>query len=212
MCCGVCVCVCVCARVCVCVRVRVCVSVCVCVCACVCARVWVLCVCVHVCVYVCVWCVCVLWFVVCVCVCVCVCVVCVWCVCVCRSCRAEGSRCFLISSSKECIEKEKINMYKEKMVEEAIIQLQSDPTTVSNKVLHFHRMFYTLVHLCCVTSARTCVCVCVQVDTLQKKDKALRDHISASPEKPKTQGSYELLCSKCKRFACMSDDIRVVLV
>lgn len=96
--------------------------------------------------------------------------------------RAEGSRCFLISSSKECIEKEKINMYKEKMVEEAIIQLQSDPTTVSNKV-----------------------------DTLQKKDKALRDHISASPEKPKTQGSYELLCSKCKRFACMSDDIRVVL-
>ncbi|KAF4096228.1 probable ATP-dependent RNA helicase DDX58 [Onychostoma macrolepis] len=96
--------------------------------------------------------------------------------------RAEGSRCFLISSSKECIEKEKINMYKEKMVEEAIIQLQSDPTNLSNKV-----------------------------DTLQKKDKALRDHISASPEKPKTQGSYELLCYKCKRFACMSDDIRVVL-
>uniref|UniRef100_A0A9J8B4C1 RNA helicase n=1 Tax=Cyprinus carpio carpio TaxID=630221 RepID=A0A9J8B4C1_CYPCA len=96
--------------------------------------------------------------------------------------RAEGSRCFLISSNKERIAKEKINMFKEKMVEEAIVQLQSRPADLSNKVLHFHRM----------------------------EDKARRDHISSSPEKPKTQGSYELLCSKCKKFACMSDDIRVV--
>uniref|UniRef100_A0A8C1XKY8 Activating signal cointegrator 1 complex subunit 3 n=1 Tax=Cyprinus carpio TaxID=7962 RepID=A0A8C1XKY8_CYPCA len=81
--------------------------------------------------------------------------------------RAEGSRCFLISSNKERIAKEKINMFKEKMVEEAIVQLQSRPADLSNKVL-------------------------------------------SSPEKPKTQGSYELLCSKCKKFACMSDDIRVV--
>ncbi|RXN08417.1 putative ATP-dependent RNA helicase DDX58 [Labeo rohita] len=95
--------------------------------------------------------------------------------------RAEGSRCFLISSSKERIEKERINMFKEKIVEEAIIHLQSNPTSLSNKV-----------------------------DVLQKDDKTRRDHISASPEKPKTQGSYELLCSKCKRFACMSDNIRVV--
>ncbi|KAL0149963.1 hypothetical protein M9458_054622, partial [Cirrhinus mrigala] len=89
------------------------------------------------------------------------------------------SRCFLISSNKECIEKERTNMCKEKIVEEAIIQLQSNPTSISNKV-----------------------------DMLQKDDKFRRDYISASPEKPKTQGSYELLCSKCKRFACMSDDIR----
>ncbi|KTF86071.1 hypothetical protein cypCar_00039028 [Cyprinus carpio] len=96
--------------------------------------------------------------------------------------RAEGSRCFLISSSEECIEKEKLNMFKEKMVEEAIEQLQKHPD-ISN-----------------------------QVDKLQKDDKTRRDLISASHEKPKTQGSYELLCSKCKRFACMSDDIRVVQV
>ncbi|XP_016111880.1 antiviral innate immune response receptor RIG-I, partial [Sinocyclocheilus grahami] len=96
--------------------------------------------------------------------------------------RMEGSRCFLISSNKDRIAKEKINMFKEKMVEEAIEQLQSRPADLSNKV-----------------------------DMLQREDKARRDHISASPEKPKTQGSYELLCSKCKRFACMSDDIRVVL-
>lgn len=95
--------------------------------------------------------------------------------------RAEGSRCFLISSNKERIAKEKINMFKEKMVEEAIVQLQSRPADLSNKV-----------------------------DMLQREDKARRDHISSSPEKPKTQGSYELLCSKCKKFACMSDDIRVV--
>uniref|UniRef100_A0A673GRJ2 RNA helicase n=1 Tax=Sinocyclocheilus rhinocerous TaxID=307959 RepID=A0A673GRJ2_9TELE len=97
--------------------------------------------------------------------------------------RMEGSRCFLISSNKDRIAKEKINMFKEKMVEEAIEQLQSRPADLSNKV-----------------------------DMLQREDKARRDHISASPEKPKTQGSYELLCSKCKRFACMSDDIRVVLL
>ncbi|XP_016359901.1 probable ATP-dependent RNA helicase DDX58 [Sinocyclocheilus anshuiensis] len=96
--------------------------------------------------------------------------------------RMEGSRCFLISSNKDRIAKEKINMFKEKMVEQAIEQLQSRPADLSNKV-----------------------------DMLQREDKARRDHISASPEKPKTQGSYELLCSKCKRFACMSDDIRVVL-
>ncbi|XP_052396462.1 antiviral innate immune response receptor RIG-I-like [Carassius gibelio] len=95
--------------------------------------------------------------------------------------RAEGSRCFLISSNKERIAKEKINMFKEKMVEEAIEQLQSRPADLRNKV-----------------------------DMFQREDKARRDHISASPEKPKTQGSYELLCCKCKRFACRSDDIRVV--
>uniref|UniRef100_A0A673GSD3 RNA helicase n=1 Tax=Sinocyclocheilus rhinocerous TaxID=307959 RepID=A0A673GSD3_9TELE len=89
--------------------------------------------------------------------------------------RMEGSRCFLISSNKDRIAKEKINMFKEKMVEEAIEQLQSRPADLSNKV-----------------------------DMLQREDKARRDHISASPEKPKTQGSYELLCSKCKRFACMT--------
>ncbi|XP_059384553.1 antiviral innate immune response receptor RIG-I-like isoform X2 [Carassius carassius] len=94
--------------------------------------------------------------------------------------RAEGSRCFLISSSKECIEKEKLNMFKEKIVEEAIEQLQKRPD-LSN-----------------------------QVDKLQRDDKTRRDQIGACSEKPKTKGSYELLCSKCKRFACMSDDIRVV--
>lgn len=95
--------------------------------------------------------------------------------------RAQGSRCFLISSSQERIQKEKINMIKEKIVEEAIGELQSHPAELSNKV-----------------------------DVLQREEKARRDHISASPDKPKTQGSYQLLCGKCKKFACLSDNLRVV--
>ncbi|XP_056092574.1 probable ATP-dependent RNA helicase DDX58 [Rhinichthys klamathensis goyatoka] len=94
--------------------------------------------------------------------------------------RAQGSRCFLISSNKDRIMKEKINMFKEKIVEEAIVELQS-----------LHDLSY-------------------KVDRLQREDKARRDHVSASPEKPKNQGSYRLLCGKCKKFACLSDDLRVV--
>ncbi|KAK7132848.1 hypothetical protein R3I93_019176 [Phoxinus phoxinus] len=93
--------------------------------------------------------------------------------------RAEGSRCFLISSCKDRIMKEKINMMKEKIVEQAIVELQR--TDLSHKV-----------------------------DMLQREDKAQRDLISASPKKPKKQGSYRLLCGKCKKFACLSDDLRVV--
>ncbi|XP_067301547.1 probable ATP-dependent RNA helicase DDX58 [Pseudorasbora parva] len=95
--------------------------------------------------------------------------------------RAQGSRCFLISSSKDRIMKEKINMIKEKIVEEAIVELQSHPAELSNKV-----------------------------DVLQREEKARRDRVGASPEKPKTQGSYRLVCGKCKKFACLTDNLRVV--
>ncbi|XP_065131729.1 antiviral innate immune response receptor RIG-I [Paramisgurnus dabryanus] len=95
--------------------------------------------------------------------------------------RAQGSRCFLISSCKERIEKEKLNMFKEQMVEKAVTRLQSSPDELSHKV-----------------------------DMLQKEDKVRRDHIRSSPDKPKTQASYHLLCAKCKTFACSSDDLRVV--
>ncbi|CAM4674469.1 unnamed protein product [Leuciscus chuanchicus] len=94
--------------------------------------------------------------------------------------RAQGSRCFLISSNKDRIMKERMNMQKEKIVEEAIVELQSRPD------------------------------LSYKVDRLQRDDKARRDHVSASPEKPKKQGSYRLLCGKCKKFACLSDSLRVV--
>lgn len=95
--------------------------------------------------------------------------------------RAQGSRCFLISSSAERIEKEKMNMMKERLVEAAIVALQSRHADLSFKV-----------------------------DMLQKDDKARRDFLSASPDKPKTQDSFKLLCAKCKVFACQSHDLRVV--
>lgn len=95
--------------------------------------------------------------------------------------RAQDSRCYLISSCKERIEKEKLNMSKEKMVEEAVTRLQSIPVDLISKV-----------------------------DMLQREDKVRRDHIRSSPDKPKTQASYELLCGKCKTFACLSDDLRVI--
>lgn len=47
---------------------------------------------------------------------------------------------------------------------------------------------------------------------LQREDKVRRDHIRSSPDRPKAQASYELLCGKCKTFACLSEDLRVVQV
>ncbi|XP_072552312.1 antiviral innate immune response receptor RIG-I [Salminus brasiliensis] len=95
--------------------------------------------------------------------------------------RAEGSRCFLISSRKERIEKEKQNMEREKIVEKAIVSLQTSPKELQAKVNFF-----------------------------QKEDKARRDFVNLSPEKPRTVGSYKLLCAKCEAFACFSGDLRVL--
>uniref|UniRef100_A0A3B4C3T9 RNA helicase n=1 Tax=Pygocentrus nattereri TaxID=42514 RepID=A0A3B4C3T9_PYGNA len=95
--------------------------------------------------------------------------------------RAAGSRCFLISSRKERIEKEKQNMQREKIVEKAIASLQSSPEKLQAKV-----------------------------DLFQKNDKIKRHYMSLSPEKPRAVGSYKLLCAKCEMFACFSHDLRVL--
>ncbi|XP_036447793.1 probable ATP-dependent RNA helicase DDX58 [Colossoma macropomum] len=95
--------------------------------------------------------------------------------------RAAGSRCFLISSRKERIEKERQNMQREKIVEKAIASLQTSPEKLQAKVNLF-----------------------------QKTDKIKRDYMSLSPEKPRTVGSYKLLCAKCEKFACFSHDLRVL--
>ncbi|XP_030629349.1 antiviral innate immune response receptor RIG-I [Chanos chanos] len=95
--------------------------------------------------------------------------------------RAQGSRCFLISSRKERIDKEKLNMEREKLVEKAIKCLQASPENLHAKV-----------------------------DLFQREEKARRDLEKLSPGKPRTKGSYELLCCKCKKFACLNDDLRVL--
>ncbi|XP_060793792.1 probable ATP-dependent RNA helicase DDX58 isoform X2 [Neoarius graeffei] len=95
--------------------------------------------------------------------------------------RAQGSRCFLISSRQERIDKEKLNMEREKLVEVAIKKLQNSPDDL-----------------------------CAKVDRFQKEDVARRAHMNLSVEKTRTEGSYQLLCGRCKKFACFSDDLRVL--
>ncbi|KAI5096188.1 putative ATP-dependent RNA helicase DDX58, partial [Silurus meridionalis] len=95
--------------------------------------------------------------------------------------RAHGSRCFLISSKQERIDKEKLNMEREELVEAAIKNLQCSPEILRAKV-----------------------------DRFQKEDVARRSYVNLSGEKTLTEGSYELLCGKCKKFGCFSDDLRVL--
>nr|WEG21295.1 RIG-I [Anguilla anguilla] len=94
--------------------------------------------------------------------------------------RAKGSKCFLISDRKERIEKEKLNILREKIVEKAIANLRQSKESMQAKI-----------------------------DTFQREDKRIRDHANSMPERPRTNGNFELLCAKCKRFACFSDDLRV---
>lgn len=62
------------------------------------------------------------------------------CVCCVGRGRAQDSRCYLISSCKERIEKEQMNMSKEKMVEKAVTRLQSNLNDLSRKVLLLHHI------------------------------------------------------------------------
>ncbi|KAJ8403691.1 hypothetical protein AAFF_G00350170 [Aldrovandia affinis] len=96
--------------------------------------------------------------------------------------RAEGSKCFFISDKKERVEKEFANMHHEKIVDKAVANLQ-----ISRK--------YMLA----------------KIDNFQKEDKMVRDHAKSMPERPRTDGSFELLCGKCKISACFTDDLRVAL-
>ncbi|TRY64497.1 hypothetical protein DNTS_009409 [Danionella cerebrum] len=77
--------------------------------------------------------------------------------------------------------REKLNLLKESMVEKAVTDLQSNPVQLQRVV-----------------------------ERLQRGDKQLRDFHSCSPKKPKTEESFQLLCGKCKKFACLSDNLRVI--
>ncbi|XP_074057994.1 LOW QUALITY PROTEIN: antiviral innate immune response receptor RIG-I [Macrotis lagotis] len=97
--------------------------------------------------------------------------------------RAKGSKCFLLSSKEEVIEKEQINIYKEKMMNDAIEELQTWNEELFIKKLNIHH--------------------------LQLQEKAVRDNKIV--HKPQLEESNKkLLCGKCKVFACYATDIRVV--
>ncbi|XP_015270024.1 PREDICTED: probable ATP-dependent RNA helicase DDX58 [Gekko japonicus] len=96
--------------------------------------------------------------------------------------RAKDSKCILVTSKSERAETEKNNMLKEKMMNKAIGNLQKwDEATLAQKIND------------------------LQMKQKQKQDSKKKE----SPQKPKA-GSQKLLCRKCKRLACVSEDIRVI--
>ncbi|XP_018594053.2 antiviral innate immune response receptor RIG-I isoform X2 [Scleropages formosus] len=95
--------------------------------------------------------------------------------------RAEGSKCIFVSSKTEWVEKEKLNMHQEKIVDEAVANLQQSKDLMLTKIAVF-----------------------------QKEDKAKRDYIKSIPVRPRDEDRYRLVCSKCKQFACFSDDLRLL--
>ncbi|KFP10984.1 putative ATP-dependent RNA helicase DDX58, partial [Egretta garzetta] len=96
--------------------------------------------------------------------------------------RAKDSKCILVTSKSEVVENEKHNRYKEEMMNEAIEKLQNwDETTFARKI-----------------------------HDLQMKEKVLRDSRNKETKRKVVEGKINLLCGKCKVYACSTDDIRVI--
>ncbi|NXC42753.1 DDX58 helicase, partial [Penelope pileata] len=96
--------------------------------------------------------------------------------------RATGSKCILVTSKQEVVENEKNNRYKEEMMNKAIEELQKwDEATFARKIY-----------------------------SLQMKEKVLRDSKKREIRPKLVQGKMNLLCGKCKTYACSTDDIRVI--
>ncbi|NWW04169.1 DDX58 helicase, partial [Oreocharis arfaki] len=96
--------------------------------------------------------------------------------------RAKDSKCILVTSKTEVVENEKQNSYKEEMMNAAIEKLQKwDETTFARKIRD-----------------------------LQMKEKRLRDSKKNKTKYKVVEGKINLLCGKCKAYACSTDDIRYV--
>ncbi|XP_041042306.1 probable ATP-dependent RNA helicase DDX58 isoform X2 [Carcharodon carcharias] len=96
--------------------------------------------------------------------------------------RAQNSKCILIASKKEQVEKEMLNLLQEEMMYKAIHEVQQlDKRVLAEKI-----------------------------NTIQVNDKKMREWMVSTPRTDKTDVSYQLLCGKCKIYACNSDDIRVI--
>uniref|UniRef100_A0A673V5Y3 Antiviral innate immune response receptor RIG-I n=1 Tax=Suricata suricatta TaxID=37032 RepID=A0A673V5Y3_SURSU len=95
--------------------------------------------------------------------------------------RARGSKCFLLTSNAVVIEKEKTNLYKEKMMNDSISMLQTwNEAVFKEKILQ-----------------------------IQIQEKLIRDSQGKVEPVPDKENK-KLLCRKCKAFACNTVDIRVV--
>ncbi|XP_040593514.1 antiviral innate immune response receptor RIG-I isoform X1 [Mesocricetus auratus] len=95
--------------------------------------------------------------------------------------RARDSKCFLLTSSADVIEKEKANMFKEKIMNESISRLQAWDEMQFEKKIH----------------------------QIQLDEKFIRDS-QHKPQPAPDKENKKLLCGKCKAFACYTADIRVV--
>ncbi|KAM4637664.1 antiviral innate immune response receptor RIG-I isoform 5-T6 [Amazona ochrocephala] len=96
--------------------------------------------------------------------------------------RAKDSKCILLTNKTEVVEKEKQNRYKEEMMNEAVEKLQNwDKRTFGGKI-----------------------------HDLQMKEKVLRDSRKKETRYKVVEGKKNLLCGKCKAFACSTDDIRII--
>ncbi|XP_036033413.1 antiviral innate immune response receptor RIG-I isoform X2 [Onychomys torridus] len=95
--------------------------------------------------------------------------------------RARDSKCFLLTSNADVIEKEKVNMFKERIMNESISRLQTWDE------MKFEKM----------------------VRQIQLDEKFIRDSQHKPPPVPDKENK-KLLCGKCKTFACYTADIRVV--
>ncbi|XP_078385468.1 antiviral innate immune response receptor RIG-I isoform X3 [Cetorhinus maximus] len=96
--------------------------------------------------------------------------------------RAQNSKCILIASKKEQVEKEMLNLLQEEMMYKAIHEVQQlDKRVLAEKI-----------------------------NTIQVNDKKMREWMVSTPRTDKSDDSYQLLCGKCKIYACNSDDIRVI--
>lgn len=94
--------------------------------------------------------------------------------------RAENSKCILITSKEDQIDKEMVNSAQEAMMYRAIKDLQQlgRATFITKK------------------------------NTIQAEDKMME--IKNNENTDKAAESYKLLCAKCKMYACLSDDIRKI--
>ncbi|NXL94155.1 DDX58 helicase, partial [Alectura lathami] len=96
--------------------------------------------------------------------------------------RATNSKCILVTNKPEVVENEKHNRYKEEMMNKAIEELQKwDEATFARKV-----------------------------HSLQMKEKVLRDSRKKEIRPKVKEDKMNLLCGKCKAYACSTDDIRVI--
>ncbi|NXK67115.1 DDX58 helicase, partial [Sylvietta virens] len=96
--------------------------------------------------------------------------------------RARDSKCILVTSKTEVVENEKLNSYKEEMMNAAIEKLQDWDETTFARTIH----------------------------QLQMKEKILRDSRKNETKHDVVEGKKNLLCGKCKAYVCSTDDIRII--